>query len=99
MENVTLQRVKSNACRTYEVPAGKLATNIKNYGARDYARYERYGYPKRPPDSKSDWTYSKFVAFLLIWAKRFFMDFTGAWHLTCGPRKCTIQVISDHLST
>ena len=38
MENVTQHGLKSNACPTYEVPAGILETNIKNFRARDYAR-------------------------------------------------------------
>jgi len=60
MENVTLHGLKSNACPTCEVPAGKLGTNIKTYRARDYARSERYGYENRFPDSKSDGTHVKF---------------------------------------
>jgi len=60
MENVTLDGLKSNACPTCEVPAGKLGTNIKNYRARDYARYERYGYENRFPGSKSDGTHVRF---------------------------------------
>lgn len=60
MENVTLHGLKSNACPTCEVPAGELGTNIKNYRARDYARYERYGYENRFPGSKSDGTHVKF---------------------------------------
>jgi len=47
MENVTLHGLKSNACPTCEVPAGELGTKIKNYGARDYTRYERYAYENR----------------------------------------------------
>jgi len=60
MENVTLHGLKSNACPTCEVPAGELGTNIKNYRARDYARYERYGYENRFPGSKSESTHGKF---------------------------------------
>jgi len=60
MENMTLHGLKSNACHTCEVPAGKLGTNIKNYRARDYARYERYEYKNRFPGSKSDGTHVKF---------------------------------------
>jgi len=60
MENVTLHGSKSNACPTCEVPAGELGTNIKNNRARDYARYERYGYENRFPGSKSDGTHIKF---------------------------------------
>jgi len=60
MENVTLHGLKSNACPTCEVPAGELGTNIKNYGARDYSRYERYGYENRFPGSKSGSTDVKF---------------------------------------
>ena len=60
MENVTLHGLKSNACPTCEVPAGELGTNIKNYRARDYARYERYGYSNRLPGSKSDGAHVKF---------------------------------------
>jgi len=44
MANMTLHGLKSNACPTCEVPAGEFGTNIKNYRARDYARYERYEY-------------------------------------------------------
>jgi len=62
MENVTLHGLKSNACPTFEVPAGELYTNIKNYRARDYARYERYGYANRFPGPKSDGTHVKFRA-------------------------------------
>jgi len=60
MENVTLHGLKSNACPTCEMPPGELGTNIKNYRARDYARYERYGYENRFPGSKSDGTHVKF---------------------------------------
>jgi len=60
MENVTLHGLKSNASPTCEVPAGELGTNIKNYGARDYARYKRYGYENRFPGSKPDGTHVKF---------------------------------------
>jgi len=56
---MTLHGLKSNACPTCEVPAGKLGTNIKNYRARDYARYVRYGYENRFPGSKSDGTHVK----------------------------------------
>jgi len=42
------------------VPAGEFGTNIKNYRARDYTRYERYGYENRFPGSKSDGTHVKF---------------------------------------
>jgi len=44
MENVTQHGLKSDACPTSEVPAGEFGTNIKNYEARDYPRYERYRY-------------------------------------------------------
>jgi len=60
LENVTPHGLKSNACPTCEVPAWELGTNIKNYRARDYARYERYGYENRFPGSKSDGTHVKF---------------------------------------
>ena len=62
MENVTLHGLKSNACPTCEVPTGELGTNIKNYQARDYARYERYEYKykNRFPSSKSDSAHAKF---------------------------------------
>jgi len=60
MENVTLHGSKSNACPTREVPAGELGSNFKNYRARDYTRYERYGYENRFPGSKSDGTHIKF---------------------------------------
>jgi len=60
MENVTLDGLKSNPSPTCEVPARELGTNIKNYGARDYATYERYGYENRFPCSKSDDTHVKF---------------------------------------
>ena len=59
MENVTLHGLKSNACPTCEVPAEELGTNIKNYRARDYARYERYEY-NRFPGSNSDGAHAKF---------------------------------------
>ena len=39
MANVTLHGLKSNTCPRCEVPAGELGANIKNYRARDYARY------------------------------------------------------------
>jgi len=60
MENVTLHLLKSYACPTCEVPAGKVGTNIRNYRARDYARYKRYGYESRFPGSKSDGTHVRF---------------------------------------
>jgi len=60
MENVTPHGLKSNVCPTGEVPAGELGTNIKNYRARDYARYERYAYENQFPGSKSDGTHVKF---------------------------------------
>jgi len=60
MENVTLHGLQSNACPTYKVPAGELGINIKNYRARDYVRYERYGCENRFPVSKSDGTHIKF---------------------------------------
>ena len=60
MENVTLHGLKSNACSTCEVPAGELGTKIKNYRARDYARYERYEFSKRLPGSKPDGAHVKF---------------------------------------
>ena len=62
MENVTLHGLKSNACPTCEVPTGELGTNIKNYRARDYARYERYEYEykNRFPSSKSDSAHANF---------------------------------------
>jgi len=60
MQNVRLHRSESNTIPTYEVPAGKLETNIKNYCAIDYAKYERYGYENRLPGSKSNGTHSKF---------------------------------------
>jgi len=59
MENVTLYLLKSNACPTCEVGAWELGTNIKNYRARDYARYERYGYENQFQGSKSDCTHVK----------------------------------------
>ena len=58
--SMTLHGLKSNACPTCEVHAGELGTNIKNYRARDYARYQRYGYENRFPGSKSDGTHIKF---------------------------------------
>ena len=61
MENVTLHGLKSNACPTCEVPAEGLGTYIKNYRARDYARYERYEYEYNQfPGSNSDGTHTKF---------------------------------------
>jgi len=60
MENMTLHGLKSNACPTCVVPAGKSGTKIKNYRASDYARYERYGYRNLFQDSKSDGTHVKF---------------------------------------
>jgi len=62
MENVTQHGLKSNACPTCAVPARVLATNMNNYRARDYPRYERYGYDNRFPDSKSDATHVKFCS-------------------------------------
>jgi len=49
MENLTLHGLKSNTCPTCEVHARELGTNMKNYQARDYARYERYEYEKPVP--------------------------------------------------
>jgi len=60
IENLTLQRLKSNACPICEVPAGELGTNIKNYRAREYAGYKRYGYENQFRGSKSDSTHLKF---------------------------------------
>ena len=60
MKNVTLEGLKSNACSSCEVPAGELGTNIKNYRAKDYTRYERSGYSNRLPSSKSDSPHVKF---------------------------------------
>jgi len=57
---MTVHGLKSKACPTCEVPAGELETNIKNYRARDYARYERYEYEKRFPGLKSEGTHVKF---------------------------------------
>jgi len=59
MEHVILHALKSEACPTCEVPARELGTNIKNYRARDYARYERDGYENRFPGSKSAGTHFK----------------------------------------
>jgi len=42
MENVTLHGIKSNACPKSEVPPEELGSRAGHYGARDYARYERY---------------------------------------------------------
>jgi len=42
---------------------------------------------------------SSSAALVSIWAKRFFMDLTGSRRLTCTPRRCSIQFISDYLST
>jgi len=41
MENVKLHGLKSNTFSKCELPAGELGTNIKNYRADDYERYER----------------------------------------------------------
>ena len=61
MEIVTLHRLKSNACPTCEVHAKELGTNIKNYQARDYARYKRYKYKYNQfPGSNSDGARAKF---------------------------------------
>jgi len=62
MENVTLHGLKSNASTTCHVPAGELETNIKNYRARDYARYEAYGYVNQFPGWNSDGTHIKFCS-------------------------------------
>ena len=62
MENVTLYGLKSNACPTGEVPAGELATNIKNYESRDYTGYERYGYENCFSGLTSDGTHRKFCS-------------------------------------
>jgi len=40
MENMSLHGLKSNTCPTCPVPVRELGPNIKNYRARDYARYE-----------------------------------------------------------
>jgi len=63
MGNVTLHGLKSNACPTSAVPARELETNMKNYRARDYTRYEQYGYETWFSDLKSVGTHVKFHAF------------------------------------
>jgi len=60
MENVTLHGIKFSAFPTCEVPARELGTIIKNYRARDYARYEQYEYENRFQASKSDGPQVKF---------------------------------------
>ena len=72
MENVTLHGLKSNACLTCEMPAGELGTHIRNYRARDYARYERYGYSNRLPGSKSDGAHVKFHGLGIILGQNVF---------------------------
>ena len=62
MDNVTLHRLKSDACSTREVPTGEIGTNIRNYRARDYSRYERDGYENLFPGSKSDCTRVEFCS-------------------------------------
>jgi len=42
MENVTLQGIKSNACRKCEVPPEEFGSRAGHHPARDYARHERY---------------------------------------------------------
>ena len=54
IENVTLHRLKTNACPKCEVPTHELGTNAKNYGSRDYARYQRYKPENANSGSESD---------------------------------------------
>ena len=43
-----------------KIQSRELGTNIQNYSARDYTRYERYGYSNRLPGSKSEGANFKF---------------------------------------
>jgi len=83
MENVTLHGLQSNTCPTCEVPAGELGTNINNYRARDYARYERYGYENRFPGSQSAGTHVKFRGLGINLGQKVFhgLDRVSAPHL------------------
>jgi len=99
MENGTLQGFKSNACPSCEMPAGELGTNIKNYSARDYARYERYVFENRFPGSKSEGTYIKFSGLGINLGQNLLMDFTGSRQVTCTPQTCSTRFVSDYLST
>ena len=51
MENVSLNRIKSNACPKCEVPPEELGSGANHYRPRDYARYERYEYKNPALDS------------------------------------------------
>ena len=42
MENVTLHRIKSNACPKYKGPPEELGGQAGHHCARDYPRYEQY---------------------------------------------------------
>jgi len=53
MENVTLHRIKSNACPECEVPPEELGSRAGHHRARDYARYERYEHENPSRDSET----------------------------------------------
>jgi len=53
MENVTLPRIKSNACPKCEVPPEEFGSRAGHYCARDYARYERYERENPSVDSET----------------------------------------------
>jgi len=72
MENVTLHGLKGNACPTCEVPAGELATNIRNYRHRDNPRYKRYGYENQFPGSQSEGSHVKFRSLGINLCSNFF---------------------------
>ena len=52
MENVSLHRIKSNACPKCEVPPEELGSGTNHHHSRDYARYECYEYENPARDSE-----------------------------------------------
>jgi len=54
MENVALHRLKTNDCPKCEVLTNELGTNARSYGARDYARCQRYKPENQTSGSETD---------------------------------------------
>jgi len=99
MENVTLHGFKSNACPTCEVPPRQLRNNIKNYRARDYARYKGYGYENRFPGSKLDGTHVTRRGLSINFGQRVFHGLQRVSTPDLHPRTCSILFFSDSLRT
>jgi len=53
MQNVTLHRIKCNACPKCKVPTEELGSRAGHHHARDYARYKRYEGEKPSLDSET----------------------------------------------